>query len=75
MILDQEACRLLEHGQPVRCVESTSRLDCVVIRADVFDRIGWVLDPSPDEPVNDMQRLLAETAPEDWKEADEWKGP
>ncbi len=73
MVLDQTDCQLLELGQPVRCVESTSHLRCVVLRADVFDRIGWLFDKTADDAIQDMQQVLAETSPEDWKAVEEWK--
>lgn len=44
------------------------------VRADLFERVRYLLDPDPDSGIDEMAGLLADTSPEDWKPADEWRG-
>jgi hypothetical protein len=57
MNLSIEQFRTLEKGEPVRVTESG--LECVILRADVYDRIKTVLDcESPLSPDERTQLLI-----------------
>jgi hypothetical protein len=71
--LSTEEQQILQSGKPVRCVESETRLECVVLRADQFERLGYHFDSDGSAPVSEMHSLLAEFSPEDWKDPAEWK--
>ena len=73
MQLSAKEQQILQSGQPVRCVEAETRLECVVLRADQFERLGYPFDSDGSAPVREMQSLLAVISPEDWKDPAEWK--
>jgi hypothetical protein len=75
MQLTIEERQAVENGQPMRCVEQASRLECVVLRADLFERVRYLFDPDPSAPISEMHPLLANFEPEDWKDLAEWKAP
>ncbi len=53
--LDQQ--QALEKGEPVRTVEPTTALECVILRADVFDRLKTFV--YNDGPLSEAERLAA----------------
>ncbi len=64
----------VDRGLPVVGTVTGSELECVLVRADLFERVRYLLDPDPDSGIDEMAGLLADTSPEDWKPADEWRG-
>jgi hypothetical protein len=56
MNLSSDQLRSLEHGDPVRVNEAG--IDCILVRADVFDQIKRAL--SFDEWSDDEMRAIAE---------------
>ena len=75
MQLTIEERQAVENGQPMRCVEQASRLECVVLRADLFERMRYLFESDPSAPVAEMYDLLAEFSRDDWKDPSEWKAP
>lgn len=73
MQLSTEEQQVLQSGQPVHCVEAETRLECVVLRADQFERLGYPFDSDQSVPIAEMSHLLIDTSPEDWKDPVEWK--
>lgn len=53
----------LEHGEPVRVTDAETKLECVVIRADVYER-GRMLPPDLDP--REMSLAVVEVLREDW---------
>lgn len=73
MPLTLEQQQALRDGQPVHWIEPETRLECVLVLADQFQSLGYPFDPDHSRPVAEMAGLLAELAPEDWKDAEEWR--
>lgn len=64
----------VDRGMSVQGTVAGSDLECVLVRADLFERVRYLLDPDPDSGIDEMAGLLADFSPEDWKPADEWRG-
>lgn len=64
----------VDRGMPVQGTVAGSDLECVLVRADLFERVRYLLDPDPDSGIDEMAGLLADISPEDWKPAEEWRG-
>jgi bifunctional DNA-binding transcriptional regulator/antitoxin component of YhaV-PrlF toxin-antitoxin module len=64
----------VDRGVPVVGTVTGSEVECVLVRADLFERVRYLLDSDPDSGINEMAGLLADTSPEDWKPAEEWRG-
>ena len=64
----------VDRGMPVLGTVTGSHQECVLVRADLFERIRYMFDPDPDSAIDEMAGLLADLSPEDWKPADEWRG-
>lgn len=75
MQLSTEERQAVQAGKSVRCVEHGSRQECVVLRADLFERMRYLFDLDPSALIGEMDHLLANFEPGDWKEAAEWKAP
>jgi len=63
--LTAEQWSALERGQEVRVTNSTSSLECVVIRADVYDRVKALL---PDFDPKETYPAVDEVVREDWSD-------
>ena len=57
-------------GTPV----TGSDVECVVLRADLFERVRFLFDQDSDAAIHEMAGLIADFAPEDWKSPEEWRG-
>ena len=51
-----------------------SDVECVVLRADFFERVRFLFDQDPDAAIHEMAGLIADFSPEDWKSPEEWRG-
>lgn len=61
-------------GAPLTAIDSSSQLQCVVVRADLFERFRYLFDETPDAALQDIAGSLADFEPEDWKSPEEWRG-
>ena len=61
-------------GTPLTGTVTGSDVECVVLRADLFDRVRFLFDPDPDAAIHEMAGLIADFSPEDWKTPEEWRG-
>lgn len=68
MQLSEEQETALRNGEAVRTREKD--LECVVMRADVYDRVKQLLRDDSDWTDDDLRRLLAKSA-----EANGWNEP
>ena len=50
-----------------------SNVECVVLRADLFERVRHLFDEAPDAAIHELAGLIADISPEDWKSAEEWR--
>ena len=75
MQLTIEERQAIETGQPMRCVEQASLLECVILRADLFERMRYLFDSDRSVPVDEMYPRLADLSPDNWKDPGEWKAP
>ena len=57
MVLSADQQRALENGEPVRTIEPVTALECVIVRADVFDRLKSLI--YNDGPLTQEERLAA----------------
>ena len=64
MTLTTEQRTALEEGQPVHIVDPETQLECVVIRADVFDRVKALL---PDIDPREAYAAVDEVMREGWE--------
>ena len=51
-----------------------SDVECVVLRADLFERVRFLFDQDPDAAIQEMAGVIADFSPEDWKSPEEWRG-
>lgn len=68
MTLTQDQKQTLQSGDAVHIQEAG--LDCVIVRADLYERVRPLLDGDKDWPDEDLRRLLAKSA-----EANGWTEP
>lgn len=61
-------------GTPLSGMVSGSSVECVVLRADLFERVRFLFDQDPDAAIHEMAGLIADFSPEDWKTPEEWRG-
>lgn len=61
-------------GTPLTGTVAGSDVECVVLRADLFDRVRFLFDPDPDSAIHEMAGVIADFSPEDWKSPEEWRG-
>ena len=64
----------VDRGMPVQGTVIGSDRECVLVRADLFERVRYLFDPEPDSGIDEMAGLLADFSSEDWKPAEEWRG-
>jgi hypothetical protein len=57
MVLSVDQQRALENGEPVRTIEPVTSIECVILRADVFDRLKSLI--YNDGPLTEEERLAA----------------
>lgn len=50
-----------------------SNVECVVLRADLFERVRFLFDEDPNAAIHEMAGVIANFSPEDWKSAEEWR--
>ena len=60
-------------GAPLTGTITGSDVECVVLRADLFDRVRFLFDPDPDSGIQEMAGVIADFSPEDWKSPEEWR--
>jgi hypothetical protein len=65
LTLSAEHQRALQLGESVRVVEKATQVQCVVVRADVFDRLKSLLS---DFDPRDAYSALDEVMKEDWSD-------
>ena len=65
LTLNAEHQKALQQGESVPVVEKTTQMPCVVVRADIFDRIKKLL---PDFDPRDAYPVLDEVMKEDWSD-------
>lgn len=63
----------IEQGRPLIALVGSSHLKCVVVRADLAERLRYLSDATPDAGIQEAAGLLAVLAPEDWKRPEEWR--
>ncbi len=63
--LSTEHRQALQQGQPVAVTEAATQIECVVLRADVFEQIRKLL---PDFDPRDAYPALDEVMREDWND-------
>jgi hypothetical protein len=63
--LNAEHQKALQQGQSVPVVETTTQTRCVVVRADIFDRLKKLL---PDFDPREAYPALDEVMREDWSD-------
>lgn len=61
-------------GTPLAGTVTGSDVECVVLRADLFERVRFLFDQDPDAAIHEMAGLVADFSPEDWKSPEEWRG-
>lgn len=61
-------------GALLTATDGDSQLQCVVVRADLFERFRYLFDETPDAALQDIAESLADFEPEDWKTPEEWRG-
>ena len=64
----------VDRGVPVLGTVTGSDFECVLVRADLFERAWYLFDPHLETGIDEMAGVLANFSPEDWKAADEWRG-
>ena len=57
MVLTDEQREAIKNGQPVHVTDPEAQLDCVVVRADVFDRVRALL--IGDGPLTQEEKVAA----------------
>lgn len=57
MNLTEEQTRALKEGRPIRLIDSETGLECVVLRADIYDRFETAL--IDDSPLTEEEKLWA----------------
>ncbi len=62
-----------EQTDVIRGTVTGSNVECVVLRADLFERVRFLFDESPDAAIHEMAGVIADISPEDWKSAEEWR--
>ncbi len=65
LILNTEHQKALQQGETVPVIEKATQTPCVVVRADVFDRIKKFL---PDFDPRDAYPALDEVMKQDWSD-------
>ena len=65
MNLTEEQLRALEQGQELRVIDPRTRLECVVIRADVYERVKGLL---PEIDPRETYPAVDEVMGEDWSD-------
>ena len=53
----------VDRGMSVQGTVAGSDLECVLVRADLFERVRYLLDPDPDSGIDEMARLAGEPFP------------
>lgn len=66
LTLNAEHQKALQQGESIRVLEKATQTLCVVVRADVFDRIKKLL---PDFDPREAYPALDEVMKEDWNDA------
>ena len=61
-------------GTPLIGTVTGSDVECVVLRADLFERVRFLFDQDPDAAIQEMAGVIADFSPEDWKSPEEWRG-
>ncbi len=61
-------------GALLTATDEDSQLQCVVVRADLFEQFRYLFDRTPDAALQDVAESLAEFDPDDWKSPEEWRG-
>ena len=63
----------IERGRPLFAVVGSSKLKCVVVRAELIERLQYLSDATPDAGIQEAAESLAERNPEDWNRPEEWR--
>ncbi len=63
----------IEQGRPLIAVVGSSLLKCIVVRADLAERLRYLSDATPDAGIQEAAGSLAALDPEDWKRPEEWR--
>lgn len=67
MNLSEDQQEAIRSGVPVRFTDPELQLECVVVRADIFDRVRAIINRTDSDP-EQVYPLLAELSPEDWED-------
>ena len=65
LTLNDEHRKALQQGESVSVIETGTQIECIVVRADVFNRIRRLL---PDFDPRDAYPALDEVMKEDWSD-------
>lgn len=65
MNLTAEQLKLLEGGRELRVIDPKTQIECVVIRADVYDRVKGLM---PDLDPHETYPAVDEVMGEDWND-------
>ncbi|MBC8113763.1 MAG: hypothetical protein H7062_05260 [Candidatus Saccharimonas sp.] len=64
----------IARGALLTAVDGDSKLECVVVRADLFEQFRYLFDASPEVAVEDVSEALVGFDSDDWKSPEEWRG-
>lgn len=64
LTLSPDQQKALHQGESVRVIETGTQIECVVVRADVFNRIKRLLEFDPREAYPALDEVMAE----DWSD-------
>ena len=72
-LTDREQADVIR-GTPLTGTVTEANVECVVLRADLFERVRFLFDEDPDAAIHEMAGMIADFSPEDWKSPEEWRG-
>lgn len=61
-------------GTPLTGTVTGSDVECVVLRADLFDRVRFLFEPNPDSAIHEMAGVIADFSPEGAEKAEKGSG-
>ena len=64
----------IARGALLPAVDGATQLECVVVRADLFERFRYLFDDSPEAGNAELAAAIATVEPDDWKSPEEWRG-